>query len=269
MTSKALWRVTPFSAAAGTLALVGVVGVFQGRGTRDSAAQSCNGVQDPRCTVELSAAASIGDPPAGPDDAPGPEHAAAVAPPLVAAEACGNVGYLCAELVGSHSIRLRRWKDFSGTLVVHVPRPEFESPEDGIALQQAAAVGLRAWNRQPFEIFTDTGGDRQAHFAVRWVRSLGGNQIGMARTEWSGATGLRVVSLELVTRNPYEPGTLMDPGQIRLTAAHEMGHALGLPHSNAPRDVMYPTNTATSLSAQDYRTMESLYGLPDGTEIVR
>jgi hypothetical protein len=32
---------------------------------------------------------------------------------------------------------------------------------------------------------------------------------------------------------------------------------------------MYPTNTATSLSAQDYRTMESLYHLPDGTEIVR
>jgi predicted Zn-dependent protease len=48
-----------------------------------------------------------------------------------------------------------------------------------------------------------------------------------------------------------------------------MGHALGLPHSDSPRDVMYPTNSATSLSAQDYRTMESLYRLPDGTEVVR
>ena len=45
--------------------------------------------------------------------------------------------------------------------------------------------------------------------------------------------------------------------------------ALGLPHSTATRDVMYPSNTATAMSAQDYRTMESLYGLPDGTEIVR
>ena len=49
-----------------------------------------------------------------------------------------------------------------------------------------------------------------------------------------------------------------------------MGHALGiLMHSVSPRDVMYPTNTATTLSAQDYRTMEALYALDDGTEIVR
>jgi hypothetical protein len=32
---------------------------------------------------------------------------------------------------------------------------------------------------------------------------------------------------------------------------------------------MYPSNTATSLSAQDYRSMESLYRMPDGAEIVR
>jgi hypothetical protein len=32
---------------------------------------------------------------------------------------------------------------------------------------------------------------------------------------------------------------------------------------------MYPTNTATAVSARDRRTMEVLYGLADGTEIVR
>jgi hypothetical protein len=32
---------------------------------------------------------------------------------------------------------------------------------------------------------------------------------------------------------------------------------------------MYPSNTATSLSAQDYRSMEALYDFEDGTEIVR
>ena len=252
---------SPYSAAAGTLVLVGVVGVFQGREPRNAAGQPCDDVQDQRCIAEGVVGSTA--------DAAAASATGGSAPRLSAAEACLNVGYLCADLARSSNVRLRRWNDFSGTIVVHVPRPTFESPSDAIALQQAASLGLRAWNGQPFEILTDTRGDREAHFAVRWTQSLGGNQIGVARTQWSPATGLRVLSIELTTRNPYQPGSLIDPRQVRLTAAHEMGHALGLQHSDNERDVMYPTNTATSLSAQDYRTMESLYRLPDGTEIAR
>ncbi len=57
------------------------------------------------------------------------------------------------------------------------------------------------------------------------------------------------------------------PQQVLLTAAHEMGHALGLPHIDSERDVMYPTNTARSLSNRDFRTLDALYRLPNGAEI--
>lgn len=192
------------------------------------------------------------------------------APPVVGAEtACANAGYLCAELDSGESIRLRRWKDFSGTVVVYVPRPDFEESGDAARLQEAAMRGLRAWNRQPFQILADRSGERDAHFAVRWTRGLAGSRIGVAHTEWSQSTGLHVLSIELATRSPFDPGRVNDPRQVQLTAAHEMGHALGLPHSDSERDVMYPVNTATSMSARDYRTMEVLYGLEDGTEIVR
>jgi predicted Zn-dependent protease len=210
---------------------------------------------------------------AGPEEPPGetaPEAASVpAAPTLTAAEACRNVGYLCSELEQSPRIALHRWKDFTGPIVVHIPRPDFEDPGDATRLQQAAAMGLRAWNGQPFEVSADLRGDRNPHFAVTWTRSLTGNQIGVARTRWSAATGLQVVSIELTTRSPFDPSRIVTPEQVRLTAAHEMGHALGLPHSTATRDVMYPSNTATAMSAQDYRTMESLYALPDGAEIVR
>ncbi len=190
-------------------------------------------------------------------------------PPLSATTACRNGGYLCADLETVDRIRLQRWKDFSWTIVGHVPRPDFEDVGDATRLQQAAASGLRAWNGQPFEILTDLSGDRSPHFAVSWTHGLGGAHIGVARTRWSPPTGLVVVSIEMTTRSPFDPSRIVDAQQVRLTAAHEMGHALGLPHSRAGDDVMYPTNTATSLSAQDYRTMESLCRLPDGTEIVR
>lgn len=190
-------------------------------------------------------------------------------PALAADEVCRNVGYLCAELATRDRILLRRWRGFSGTIVVYVPRPDFEAGVDAARLQEAAMRGLRAWNRQPFQILADRTGEREAHFAVRWTRTLPGSRIGVAHTEWSPRTGLRVLSIELSTRHPFDPNRINDPRQVQLTAAHEMGHALGLPHSDSEHDVMYPTNTATSMSAQDYRTMEALYELEDGAEIFR
>ena len=188
---------------------------------------------------------------------------------LVAAEACRNVGYLCAELDRTERIRIQRWKDFEGTLVVHVPLPEIEDSGVAREMQRAATMGIRAWNGQPFPILVDLRGDRNPHFSVQWSASLGGTQIGAARTQWSPLTGLTVISIELTTRSPYGQGRVSDSRQVRLTAAHEMGHALGLPHSDSDRDIMYPTNTATSVSAEDRRTMEVLYQMEDGTEIVR
>lgn len=184
-------------------------------------------------------------------------------------EFCINVGYLCAGLATEPEVRLRRWRDFEGTMVVHVPLPEYVgSSGDPRALQRAAAQGIRAWNNQPFAILTDLRGDREPHFTVRWTPSLGGAQIGVARTQWSPANGLSVLSIELVTQSPFGSGPA-DPRRVRLTAAHEMGHALGLPHSDSSRDVMYPTNTALTMSAQDYRSIEVLYETPDGTAIRR
>lgn len=193
-----------------------------------------------------------------------------VAPPRLSEDDfCINVGYLCAEIENRGEVQLRRWRDFEGTIVVHVPVPDLENTSDARALQRAAAAGLRAWNNQPFPILVDVRGDRNPHFAVQWTEGFGGNQIGLARTRWSEATGLTVESIELRTRYPSGANRPAPADQVRLTAAHEMGHALGLRHSDNERDVMFPTNRATSMSSQDYRSIEVLYETPDGTVIGR
>ena len=249
-------RFKPLSTLAALLVFLGVFGLLRDRIPIGGHLPPCD-PQDGPCESD---AARIGE------EAIRSDHAA---PILGAEEACRDAGYLCAELDQTDRIRIQRWKNFTGTLVVHVPRPDFEDRGDALELQRAAALGLRAWNNQPFPILVDMRGDRNPHFSVRWTRSLGGTQIGAARTQWSRATGTTVVSIELTTRRPYSPSQVADTRQVRLTAAHEMGHALGLPHSDSQRDVMYPTNTATAVSAQDRRTMEVLYRLEDGTEIVR
>jgi len=253
MAAKGGSKVGPLPVLAGLLVVAGGIGLMRGRAP--AAADARCDVDPAACGVEASGTSG--------------ESAPASAPVLEQRTACRNIGYLCAELASTDRVQLRRWKDFSGTIVVYVPRPDFESTGDATQLQEAAARGLRAWSGQPFQILTDLHGDRNPMFAVRWTRTLSGNQIGVARTQWSPQTGLQVVAIELSTRNPYDPSRLNDPRQVQLTAAHEMGHALGLPHSGSERDVMYPSNTATSMSAQDYRSMEALYDFEDGTEIVR
>jgi hypothetical protein len=180
---------------------------------------------------------------------------------------CPAGGYLCADIARDAPLRVRRWTRPVGTMVVHVPAPDFEPPARAARLQSAAAAGIRAWNGHPFAVRVEARIAEEAHFAVRWVSTLGGDAVGVARTRWSPESGLEVTSIDLATRSPFAPQTPLDPERVRLTAAHEMGHALGLPHSDSSRDVMYPTNTAASLTARDYRSMEALYALPDGAEL--
>lgn len=191
---------------------------------------------------------------------------------LDADEACRNVGYLCAELEESESHTIRRWPDATTQLRVHVPLPQGVRPERARELQSAVIRGIQYWQRRPFPLVIDsrTNSSQKADITISFSSGLGGLQLGESRTEVNRADGtIHAASLALMTRSPANQSLELSPQQVLLTAAHEMGHALGLMHSDSPRDVMYPTNTARSLSARDFRTLAALYRIPNGAEIRR
>ncbi|MDH3424417.1 MAG: hypothetical protein OEN00_15595, partial [Gemmatimonadota bacterium] len=119
-------KLSPLPVLAGLLVVMGGVGLLRDRESSEAM---------PGCAPEADAACDTNPAPSG-------EPGQRSAPVLDAAEACQDVGYLCAELATTDRIRLRRWRDFSGTVVVHVPRPDFEDRGEAARLQEAAARGL-------------------------------------------------------------------------------------------------------------------------------
>ena len=188
---------------------------------------------------------------------------------LSSASACVDVGYLCAALETADSLQLRRWPESTRRLRVRVPLPSGLAPARARELQSAVVRGIQYWQRRPFELAIDTHPtpSGEVDIEISWGEGLSGSQIGLTRTR-SSLDQFEVLGITLATLSPNSKYG-RTPEEVLLTATHEMDHALGLPHSDSNRDVMYPTNTARSLTPHDFRTVEALYRLPNGARIRR
>ncbi len=203
----------------------------------------------------------------------GPERAAdASGDTTIDVARCIEAAYLCAGFAERNQDVVARWPDGTRELRVHVSRPAHEDPALADELQRAAARGIRVWQGQPFPLRIETD-ERPGtpHIVVRWVASLDGEELGRVHTSWrqdtAGDATFAVPEFLLATRVPGRPEIGLPPSEVERAAAHEMGHALGLPHSDDTGHLMFPDNRSTGLSVDDYRAVEALYRLPAGARL--
>jgi hypothetical protein len=178
----------------------------------------------------------------------------------IAAE--GADSYLAETVAGSDST-VRRWAVRGARpLTVAIVR----SDARGFQGEFMDAVGwaMAEWNQVALPIrFEALADSAHADVIVSWADTIDTERAGRADVTWNG-TG-EIVRVRILLATHLAGGRAITPRQMTTMALHELGHAVGLGHSSDPKDALYPTSGAASLTPRDRRTATVLYELPTGS----
>ena len=118
----------------------------------------------------------------------------------------------------------------------------------------------------------DVADTSAADIVMRWIEKFdvetapgsgdGAGRTGLTEVQSNSQGEIGHASVTLAVADPR--GRRLGPLEVRAVAMHEIGHALGLPHSADPGDIMYPTVRRAMLSDRDRATVTLLYALPPG-----
>ncbi len=171
--------------------------------------------------------------------------------------------YLDSLLLGTDSL-IRRWADRAGRPLQVVMQPG-GSPDYQPRFMALVRDAAARWEQQGlgfrFQFQADTAG---ADIVVRWQTSFAPkDRAGQTDLVWDQYGRVRNAVITLAIRGPADQRLSEDA--LLAVAVHELGHAVGLPHSADSADVMYPSTRTADISRRDRATAMLLYQLTPGS----
>lgn len=211
-----------------------------------------------------------------------------IAAPFLSAPAAAVIPpddhYLCDFPSRLEVYRDYRWYPYELPIQVYIPPVPAGTPNPQL-YPEVVRAAFASWNRYvPQFRFVFINAPAGAQMRIKWIEHFPESEStwGMAMFPHPrrGSDGKLRHFSEITLALKTQEGTGMGTGNIFFSrdellgiTTHEVGHALGLPHSRNPDDLMYPAifrfvaSSSWGISQRDLATLKYLYGLPAKLEI--
>lgn len=175
----------------------------------------------------------------------------------------GSNGTYIAEMLAERDSALARWPDRHGR-----PLTVWIQPTADIAdWREAYAVGVRnavlTWDSLGLPVrFAFASDSTKADIHVTFIDHF--EEPISGRTKWARDDDWWITNADIVLAVHHRNGGALDDDAMHAMALHELGHLLGLDHTEDPTSIMAPRVRVRELSTADRATVKLLYTLPPG-----
>ena len=126
-------------------------------------------------------------------------------------------------------------------------------------LVTATREAMNSWNKTGAFTFKETTNKNEANIVVQQVEDNTTSAIGVTTTSYNPLTNhLLKAQVKLTTYYLQNENYDYSYQRVVNTAEHELGHAIGLQHTNIA-SVMYPAGSYYSIQEQDINAARDLY----------
>ena len=172
-------------------------------------------------------------------------------------------GTYIGEMLAERDSALARWPDRRGKPLTIWIQWAFGIPDWSESYHAGVRSAVLEWDDVGLPLrlaFTNDSARADVHitFIDHFDEPISG------RTKWARDDDWWITDADIVLAVHHHSGPTLDDDSMRAMALHELGHLLGLDHTEDPTSVMAPKVRVRNLSAADLATARLLYTLPPG-----